>query len=349
MAFEFVPIQASEQQDLTEFLVKSFRAAPNLISFRPEVLHWKYFAEHPEWTDPRSLAIKEEGRIVAHAGIWPLKLVTHNSELRAIHLIDWAANRAAIGAGAHLLKKVAGEADVLLAIGGSQDTRNLLPKLGYKRFGELRRFSRVIRPWLQLRTTPHKDWKTPIKFLRNSALALLGIPPAPKGWSASKLSSFVGAFGNWRNVANPTTSCTSSRRSAAELDYLLSCPAAQFSGFQVSQEGRVRGYFLLTQVGRQARIVDVQIDGEDRESWKSICALAARAAAEDQETCEIVAASSIPVSSEAWLQMGFARRRIDPILCLDPRNLLTPSTRLNLHLTDNDFCILIEPSTPYLS
>lgn len=349
MAFEFVPIQASEQQDLIQFLVKSFQADPNLISFRPEVIHWKYFAEHPEWTNPRSLAVKEEGRIVAHGGVWPVKLVTANTEIKAIHLIDWAASRSAIGVGAHLLKKVAGHADVLLAIGGSQDTRNLLPKLGYKRCGELLRFARVVRPWLQFRATPDKNWKTPIKFLRNSAAALTGIPLVPNGWSALKVQSFTRLTENGDNVAAATTSCTSSRRTAAELNYLLSCPAARFSGFLVSQGQQLRGYFLITQVGGQARIVNIQIDGEDRESWRAICALAARSAAEDPETCEIVAASSIAVSAEAWLQTGFVRRRTDPILCYDPRNLLSSGPPLNLHLADNDFCILSEPRSPYLS
>ena len=347
MAFEFLPIQASEQQDLIQFLVNSFRADANLNSFRPEVMHWKYFADHPEWTSPRSLAVKEEGHIVAHGGVWPVRLVTPKTEVKAIHLIDWAATRSAIGAGVHLLKKVAGFADILIAIGGSQDTRNLLPKLGYKRYGELRRFSRVIRPWLQFRATPKKNWKTPVKFLEHSARALTGVPSAPKGWYASKVTSFTGSTDGC--AVRQATSSTSSRRTAAGLNYLLSCPAARFSGFLVSQGQQLRGYFLLTQVGRQVRIVDIQMDREDRESWRAIRSLALRSAAEDPETCEIVAASSIAVSAEAWLHMGFVHRRTDQILCYDPQNLLTSGPPLDLHLTDNDFCILSEPSSPYLS
>jgi hypothetical protein len=348
MAFEFVPIQASEQPDLTEFLVKSFRADPTLTSFRPEVMHWKYFADHPEWTSPRSLAVKQAGQIVAHGGVWPVRLVTPKTEIEAIHLIDWAASRSAVGAGVQLLRKVAGLADVLLTIGGSQDTRNLLPKLGYKRCGELRRYARVVRPWLQFRTTPQKNWKTPIKFLRNSAQALMGIPSIPNGWEASKITRFTGSIDG--GTIGQTTSSASPRRTAAALNRLLSCPAARFSGFLVSQAHRLRGYFLIAQVGKQARIADIRMDSEDREAWQAICALATRSAAEDDpETCEIVAGSSIGVAGEAWIQAGFVHRRTDQIFSYDPRNLLSSGRPLDLSLADGDLCFLSEPSYPYLS
>jgi hypothetical protein len=133
------------------------------------------------------------------------------------------------------------------------------------------------------------------------------------------------------------------------LNYLLSCPAACFSGFLVSQAQQLRGYFLLTQVGRQVRIVDIQTDSDDRESWQAICALAARTAAENPETCEIVAASSLVVSGEAWLQAGFVHRRADPIFCYDPRNLVSSGPPLDLSLADCDLCILSQPTSPYLS
>jgi hypothetical protein len=347
MAFEFAPIQASEQPDLIHFLVKSFRADPALISFRPEVIYWKYFAHHPEWKNARSFAVKQDGQIVAHGGVWPVRLVTPQSEIKAIHLIDWAASRSAVGAGVHLLRKVAGLADILLTIGGSRDTRNLLPKLGYRTCGELRQYARVIRPWLLFRTTPQKNWKTPVKFLRNSARALTGIPSAPKGWEAERVISFAGLMDT--GAIGQKTSFTSPRRTAAGLNHLLSCPAAGFSGYQVRDAQRLRGYFLLSRIGRQARIVDIQMDGEDPESWQAICAIAARTAAEDPEICEIVAASSIELMGEAWLRAGFVQCRTDQIFCYDRRNLVSPGLPLYLNLVDGDGCFLSDPAAPYLS
>jgi hypothetical protein len=348
MASEFVSIQASEQEDLTQFLVKAFQADPALSSFRPDVVGWKYFVDHPEWKGARSLAVKQEGQIVAHGGVWPVRLLTPEREIQGIHLIDWAANRTAAGAGVQLLRKVWGLADVLLAIGGSQDTRSLLPRLGYKQRGELRRYARVVRPWLQYRTTPKKNWKTPIKFLRNSARALTGIPSIPKGWEASKVKSFtesIEAAGLGRS-----TSSTQPRRTAAGLNHLLGCPAARFSGFLVSHRQQLRGYFVLAQVGRQARVADICLDSDNRDSWQAICALATRSAAEDDpQTCEIVAACTVEMAGEAWLQAGFTHRRTDQIFCYDPRQLVPSGSPLDLNLAVNDWCFLAEPSAPYLS
>ena len=99
--------------------MKSFGADPALNLFRPEVVHWKYFADHPEWTSPRSFAVKQDGKIVAHGGVWPVSFATPKAEVKAIHLIDWTASRSAVGAGVYLLRKMAGLADMLLTIGGS--------------------------------------------------------------------------------------------------------------------------------------------------------------------------------------------------------------------------------------
>jgi len=346
MAFEFVPLQPSDQQDLAQFLVKSFRADPDLDSFRSEVIHWKYFAHHPEWKSARSLAIKQEGNIVAHGGVWPIRLVTPDTEIKALHLIDWAASRSAVGVGVQLLRKMADLADVLLTIGGSQDTRSLLPKLGYRRLGELRHYARVIRPGLLFQTTPRKNWKTPVKFLRNSLHALTGIPSEPQGWHAAKLTSFAEPI---PAIIGQVAQLTSSSRTAAGLNYLLSCPAARFSAFQVSDAGRVRGYFVLAQIGGQARIVDIRLQGGDRESWRAVCALAVRGAAEDPETCEIVAAASTEFTAEEWLLAGFVHRRTEQIFGYDPRNLVSSGSPLDLSLADGDQCFLRDPDFPYLS
>jgi hypothetical protein len=346
MAFEFVPVPASERQHLTQFLLESFHAEPSLNSFRPEVLDWKYFSEHPDWPRPRSFAIKQAGQIVAHGGIWPVRLMTPEGAVKAIHLIDWAASRSAVGAGIHLLRKMAALGDVLLTIGGSPDTRNLLPKLGYKISGKLRSYAWVIRPWLQFRTTPAPDWKTAAKFLRNSARALKGLPAAPEGWRAMKVARFEESI---EGIFEQPRSSICPRRTAAGLNYLLRCPAATFSGFVVNQGEKARGYFLLAQVGRQARIVDIRLDSEDRELLQAIGVLAMRTAAGDAETCEIVAASSVAIGGELWLQAGFVQREADPIFCYDPRNLVGSTLPLDLSLADGDLCFFSDPRSPYLS
>ena len=346
MPFDLVPLEASEQTNLTQFLVETFRADPNLISFRPDVVRWKYFTPHPDWTGPRSLAVKQGSEIVAHGGVWPVRFRTPPGEVKGMHLIDWAARRSAVGAGVFLLRKIAGLADVLLTIGGSPDTRSLLPKLGYKPAGELRTYARVIRPWSHFATTPRKTWKTPVKLLRNAASSVGSRTPKPeRGWAASPISSFTEPLHGTDSSLTPQA--VFSRRTASGLNHLLQCPAAEFRGFQIIRDEISVGFFVIAKVSRQARIVDIRIDGDDFPAWLSACRLAAGIAAQDPETCEIVAASSVPRTGEAWAQSGFVQRETDRLSSYDPRNRLAGSA-MDLTLADGDQCFLSDPQRPYL-
>src|SRR5947209_6958375 len=118
MTSQFMASQPSEQPAIAEFLRTTFHASADLSSFRQDVLHWKYFSDHPDWPGTRSYVVKKDGRIVAHGGVWPLTFATAGAELNVIHLVDWAASPSAAGAGVGLLRKLASMTDVLLTIGG---------------------------------------------------------------------------------------------------------------------------------------------------------------------------------------------------------------------------------------
>jgi hypothetical protein len=345
MAFEFVPVQASEQEDLIRFLVSAFQADPALVSFRPDVMHWKYFSEHPEWHGPRSYVVKDKRQIVGHGGVWPVRLSTPTGTFSAIHLIDWAASRSAVGAGVFLLRKMAALADVLLTVGGSPDTQAVLPKLGYKNFGELRQYARVIRPWKHFETTPEKNWKTPVKWLRNTMRAMNRTAEVPKEWQASKVERFDREP---ESPAGTMPNVVSSLHTGAGLNHLLNCPAATVSAYTVSQSRRARGYFLIAKIGRQARIVDLRVRDANQESWNAVCALAAQTAASDSEICEVAAASSTQAGRDGWLQAGFTARRREQIFCYDPRKVLPQGLPIDLSLVDGDQCFMSDPLSPYL-
>lgn len=344
MPFEFVPLKNSEQADLISFLANSFQADPGLVSFRPDVIDWKYFAPHPEWSGVRSYVVKQEGKIVAHGGLWPVRLKNSDREVKAVHLIDWAASRGAVGAGVFLLRKLAALADVMLTVGGSEDTRNVLPKLGYKPRGELRYYARVVRPWQHLRTTPQKNWKLPLKAGRAFVQRLKTIPKAPPGWQAEKIATFSGVNGT---AFSNTCDFISSIRTWDGIERFLACPAAEFSAFLVRQGGESCGYFLLTRIGHQVRVSDIRLSTCDRETWESACRIAVNTAAEDAEAAEIVVAASVPLIQEVWSKAGFTHRKTDSILCYDPAHLL-PAGPIDLSLADGDLCFLSDPQFPYL-
>jgi hypothetical protein len=346
MPFEFVPVKDSEKAVLTKFLVNSYSADPAAVSFRPDVLDWKYFMPHPDWQGPRSWAAREGTEIVAHGGIWPVPLRSRDREVSGINHIDWAASRSAVGAGVYLLRKMAPLADVLLSIGGSPETRTLLPKLGYKQSGALRYYARVVRPWAHLRSTPQKNWKSPLKFLRDSARILSGMPVPPTGWRTEKVESFTKVLGS--DGLGEAVEFIRPRRTPASLDQLLKCPAAQFSGFLAREGETIRGFFLLARVGHQARIADIRLQDPNPDSWQAICSLAARTAAEDAEICEVAVGSSVPSVQNVWLEAGFVLRQSHPIFYYDPGKLIPSGPPLDLTLADGDHCLLTDPKRPYL-
>ena len=342
----FVPVSESEQQSVTELLLATFNADPQTLSFRSDVLRWKYFSPHPQWEGTRSYAVKHGDQLVAHGGVWPLFLRTHDRNVNAIHLVDWAARRGAPGAGILLVRKFAQMTDILLTMGGSSDTRAILPKLGYRHVNNLRYYARVVRPWRQFRTTPKHNWKAPLRLVRNTLWSFQS-HRAPEAWKAVRVSKFEDSQQNL--LGNSCDKALRSWRTPSGLNYMLSCPAAEFSGFLILEDQKQRGYFILAKLGGQARIVEIRLDTEDRHSWLTAAQLASHVAAQDPTACEIVAATSEAHVATAFEQSGFRLRRSDPIYCYDPKKVLADASPLGLSMLDGDACFLSDPEHPYLT
>jgi hypothetical protein len=348
MSSQFMATLPSEQTALTELLQSSFPASTEVNSFLPDVLQWKYFSPHSDWNGPRSYVVKKDETIVGHGGIWPLRFAGANTELSVIHLIDWAASRSATGAGVLLLRKIAGLADLLLTIGGSDETQKILPRLGYQQSGGLKLQVKVVRPWLQYRTASESGWKAPVRLARNTIWSLPSLPPVPKGWQVAKIPRFDSSVEHLLN--GPKRETLTSLRTITGLNHILGCPAATFAAYVVLEGSQMRGYFVLSQIAGQTRIVDIRLAVESPESWKAICILAAKTAAEIPETCEIVAGFSMAPIQQAFAQSGFRPRQTLPIFYYDPRKLLKGVVpTLDLSLLDGDGCFMANLKHPFLT
>lgn len=348
MAIEFRATLPSQQAAVLKFLLDVFDADPRLNSFQPQVMDWKYFLPHPCWSGPRSFLLHKDREIVGHGGVWPIRLGLRGEEVQAIHLVDWAASPRSLGAGVHVLRSMSQLAALLITIGGSDDTRKILPKLGYRSGGALRRFVRVVRPWLQLRTRTGQDWKAPARFLRNSRDMFTPIPGLPAGWTVERRAEFGEEMEPVLRVDNSSEEFAPIR-TVAGLNHMLACPAAGFSGFVVRDGSLPIGYFILVKVGHQARIVELNMPGRDPDQWRRICAAAARTAADDPHVAELIAGTSSETVGSIWQKLGFHLRRQDPILYLDRGKLLRPEATLNLNLMDGDVCFMYNPERPYIS
>jgi hypothetical protein len=346
MTSQLLPTAPCEKAELTAFLRGSFHAPAKMNSFDPDVLEWKYFSRHPDWTGPRSYVVKSGDVMVAHGGIWPVRLVGTERELSVIHLIDWAASRTHPGAGVLLLRKFSSMSDLLLTIGGSADTRAILPKLGYRLCGELKVQAKVVRPFRQLRKLSPPNWKTPLRVLRNVGWSLSALPEAPRGWEAAAISQFNNSVS--AILERGDRSKLACRRTVDELNHFLICPGAKFSAFTVSNSGRIRGYFMLSQFQGQTRIVEVGTD-DDPDSRTATCMLAARTAAALPDTSEIVSGFTCAEIQRTFSQIGFKVRRVEQVFCYDPRKILGAAPELSLSMLDGDLCFLGNRDRPYLS
>jgi hypothetical protein len=112
----------------------------------PAFLNWKFFREHPAWRGPRSYVIQQEGAVVAHGCVWPSAFHRPSGKVTSCHVLDWAASPQAAGAGVSIYRELIRTGDTAIAIGGSEQARRLLPKLGFQPYGEMRYFARVVRP-----------------------------------------------------------------------------------------------------------------------------------------------------------------------------------------------------------
>jgi hypothetical protein len=345
MSLQFATSLPSEQTAITEFLRTTFQADHELVSFRPDVFQWKYFSDHPDWHRDRSYVLRNEDGIVAHGGGWPLRLKKPGADVDAIHLIDWAASRTAVGSGLLLLKKLAALTDVLLTIGGSSDTRSILTKIGYRQVGELKLHARVVRPWLQFRNTRLFNWKAPLRLLRNARWSLASLPRPSKDWGVTRISQFDSSL---ESILNGTVADVfTSQRTIEGINRMLSCPAADFSAFVLHRSKRPCGYFLLAQVGKQTRIVDLRVDRNDAPTWMTACSVAALTAAEIPDTAEIVAGFSLSVVNEALAQTGFRPRGSLPVYCYDPKKVLGAEPILDLSMLDGDLCFIADARNPF--
>jgi hypothetical protein len=268
-------------------------------------------------------------------------------EISGSHFIDWAAGRKVVGAGGLLLRKLASMFDVLLAIGGSSDTQQILPRLGFQIVGEIAYFVRVMRPWRQFRTDPFpRGWKAGPRLARNWMWSHTRLPRSPEKWTYSRVTAFDSSH---EALLQAPPALPATWRTAALMNYWLRCPGAAISAYQVSDGDGPKGWFLLSRMAGVMRIVDLRVLSSKVADWAAAFALATRAAYMDPLGCELAAAAATPLAAEAIRRNGFRLRKTDPVFLLDPNGVLRGHMPVEITLMESDAGYLYTPAYPYLS
>ena len=345
MALQFQPTVPSDLEGVSALLVAGFRAVPDAPFVDPKLLRWKYFEAGPQWEGSRGYVLKKNSTIEAHCGVWPVELHFAGKKVTCVCFVDWVSDRSLPGAGFLLKKKVMALTETSIVVGGSDDTRAVIPSLGFKPVSEASSFVRIVRPWRQYRTRPSEGMsRDAARLLRNTSWTRRTVrSDIAKDWSAIPVKSFDGITIDDQYCSDHPTPW----RSAEYLNYWLRAPTVEVTGFVVEKQKRVRGYFLLSRVGGQARIADVRLSSTKQEEWNGAYSLAAKAAAEDPATCEIVAVASTLFSEIALLSIGFRQRGAEPIYLHDPQKKLRDAPSIFWNLIDADAAYIQDPDHPY--
>lgn len=334
--------ESADLDDVASLLVEVFNSPSDAPFVNRKVLHWKYLEAGPQWEGSRSYTLRKGEKIHAHCGVWPLNLHFDSTEVTCLCYIDWANRSELPGAGFMLKKKLMKLSQTSIVVGGSAETREIIPKLGFAHVDNIESFARVVRPWKQYRSRPSEPLlKGAARLLRNTSWTLTSVS-GRKNWSAQRVESFKTNLNFNYQFRHPTP-----WRDAHYLNFWLQCPAAVVSGFELLEDGAHAGYFLLSRVGGQTRIADIRLDSGDPDQWSMAYSIAAATAASDPDTCEILASASTPLVRDSLKRNGFRSRGNVPLFLYDPQQLLKNHPPMFWNMIEGDAAYLFDPAYPY--
>jgi hypothetical protein len=324
MASVFRPTTVADEERIIEFLIGVFAADPGEDFVSPSLLRWKYWDPRQDCSEPRSYVIEKDGRIVAHAGLWPVTVRTGSKSERGVHMIDWASDPQAPGAGVSLLQRLTKSYDFVYAIGSSEMTRSILPKFGFRTVAEALTWARPIRPWRQMLQHQSRNLRLPLRLARNIWWSRTPPRVVERGWTA-----VASGEGGSQGLA-----VLASERDESFFRYLQQCPVARGLTFHLLNEGRNAGFLALSIVREQTRVAGVWLEDPSPENWRTALHLAQDAALKHTNTSEIVARCATEASATAAGLAGMRMRARSPVFLF--RKGCAEPLPLQFHLSDND-------------
>jgi hypothetical protein len=196
-------------------------------------------------------------------------------------------------------------------------------------------FVRTLHPLRIFAPSAHSTWKLPARFVRSVFWKLLAPSPALDDWQVSPvMPDEVGSLLSVLPVASENIAVL--ERNEGLLRHTLACPIAPMRLYSVARESRVRGYFLLSFVMGQARLVDCWIDSAAAVDWRALVQCAVREATRERRAAELVAWASDARLTECLLQSGFHARGTQPVQFLAANGVDFPAAALRLQMLDND-------------
>jgi hypothetical protein len=324
----------NDQAQLSDLLAEAFdihSTAGSLLN--PAMMAWKYWAARDDWSEPRSYALERDGRLIAHAGIWPMVFPGENPT-RGVQMIDWCAAKNCPGVGVTLMQKLAARFDFMYSIGGSDMTSKVLPAFGFEEATQVWTAARPLRPLRQLFTHQTVNWKLAPRLVRNWA------------WANSPAA---GSLGDWKTIALRASEipagCTP--RAGAFFEYLLHCPLVNYELHGIANDRGVQGHFVIGVVRAQARIAGVWLRNPSEENWRIAYTLAQQTAHRLVGANEVIARGSVGTSEQAAAEAGLRIIKKTPVYLLNKKGKLNLPADFQFQLCDDDSAFLDSGRTSY--
>lgn len=332
---------AADQPAIALFLQQTFASATQEPYLQPKHMNWKYWQPRPDWPGSRSFLL-DRGETLAHGAAWPLRILTPDSAISAFHLIDWAADPKAVGAGVSIMKRMADMAEVICVFGGSDAAKRMRTAMGFRPRNEAQIWVKPLRPWRQTLTHQTHNWKTAARLARNWQWSRKA-PRSDARWTAQPMGSEPVPFPQARNGQFVF------EQTPAQIGYLLACPTARFQYFTVMHSGLPVGYFCLAFVPAQARLAEAWLASDTPESWNQLVSLAHTHALADSSANELVAQTSSAAMQLSLRHAGFRLHHSDHVLVYDPKGRIPEPASLDLQMIHGDMAFW-HPGRPlYLS
>jgi hypothetical protein len=345
MSIEIRAIQQDDLSKLSQFLITGFNATPDAEFAKLDVLAWKYLDFPGDVDYSRCFVAVDNDQIMACIGLSKTRLVVNRSPrvITASHGFDWLSANRDIATGLMVGQRADQCADIQLGIGGTVKAVKIRERTGFTIAPSVPEYCRILRPLHYLRSPRQVvAWRCLAKIAREYWRWLRHPRQKP---NVSIVLQRVESFG--AEVTQIVNACQMPEihtlRTPELLNHFLRYPRKKFTGWHFLQDGRIRGFALLsiTQQGnaRVGKIADCFLDCSDVDLWHAaIHALAHQL--REQSADMVVCYGTTSWMANALTRNGFYCQRLSPFAVRDPKKLLPEAATFYLTHLEGDHAYL---------
>jgi hypothetical protein len=331
MNMQIAPICEADIEEVSRFLRATFGCDEKWVPFQPDVLRWKALKPHPLWEGSRGYAMRKQGEIVAYGCAAPIRLIHAGGEALVACLIDWTASKAVVGGGVLVYQYIGRFVDALIGVGGTDEARRTVQRMGFQTRQNLDTYARVTRPVVKFLETREKHWKDLARMARNIWRGSRTGRGSTRGWAARRVERFDDTV----STVLPRPGLVSGAvayRDPQLLNHYLSCPASPMEGYLLEHNGHIQGYLVLAIAQDECRVADWWVASADESEWATALGVACSGRTGHEVSVGCGAFHSQRVAKRA----GFYLSVRHPLYVKDPRQKVPAALDAAIAMADTD-------------